>query len=310
MFTPFPMMFHPTLVVDDLEASAAWFRRVFGRTEVRWGEKWDITLLNPDYPIDYSYFFVLGDVCLDVLAPSLLVLPGDREAVYPSGEGLADIAWYTDRIEDVAVLLEKNGFRTRDQEGAIVRGGRVPESGLVADCPMIWTLPQDTGLTYEFYQMARRHWPRYARRADPRLDPAWRPGVVAGDDPLHIVRAAAHTVLTEDPDRALRLFALLGGEPGRRGYDEHLDADTVEVRYAGSPLRFATPRRAPLTDLLTGEPTHADQYLGITFEVADIDAVAAHLDAQEVPCARAGHAIVTDRAATKGAQWSFVPARP
>ena len=142
MSSPFPLMFHPTLVVDDLDEAAAWFQKVFGRTEVRWEEKWDLSLLNPDYPINYSYFFVIGDVSLDVLAPSLLVLPGDREAMYPKGQGLVDIAWYADDIEDVARRLERHGFRTRDQEGNVIRDGRVPESNLVADCPMIWSLPE------------------------------------------------------------------------------------------------------------------------------------------------------------------------
>jgi catechol 2,3-dioxygenase-like lactoylglutathione lyase family enzyme len=309
MFSPFPMMFHPTLVVEDLDRSAEWFRRVFGRREVRWEEKWDISLLNPTYPINYSYFFVLGDVCLDVLAPSLLVLPGDREAVYPKGEGLSDIAWYTDRIEEVSRRLERDGFRTRDQEGAVIHDGAVPESNLIADCPMIWSLPEDTGLTYEFYQMAERHWPRYSLKADPRLDPAWVPGRVDPGDPLGIVGSLHHTVLTEDPARALRLYVeVLGGTVtgDGYGYDESIDADYVLVAYAKSVLRFATPRSAPIIDVLTGSPTHADQYHGITFEVVDVDAVAAHLSAQRVGFRRVASGVYTEAAETKGAVWGFV----
>lgn len=308
MSSPFPLMFHPTLIVDDLEEAARWFRKVFGRTEVRWEEKWDFSLLNPDYPVNYSYFFVIGDVSIDVLAPSLLVLPGDREAVYPRGQGLVDIAWYDDDIEDVARRLERSGFRTRDQEGNIIHDGAVPESSLVADCPMIWSLPEDTGLTYEFYHLAERHRPKYSLRADPRLAPGWKSGVVDPADPLGVVRCAHHTVLTEQPDRAVRLFTVLGGDIGPARYDSLLDADVVPVSYADSVIEFATPRGAPILDVLTGEPTHADQYLGMTFAVTDLDAVESHLKSHGVGVVRTGDEIVTDPRTSYGARWGFVPA--
>lgn len=308
MSSPFPLMFHPTLLVDDLEETAAWFRKVFGRTEVRWEEKWDLSLLNPDYPINYSYFFVIGDVSLDVLAPSLLVLPGDRMAVYPKGQGLVDMAWYTDDVEGLARRLEEHGFRTRDQEGNVIRGGRVPESNLVADCPMIWSLPEDTGLTYEYYQMAERHRPKYSERADPRLAPSWQPGVVDPSDPLGVVRCNHHTVLTEHPERAVRLFDVLGGTSGPSTYDAVLDADVVPVRYAGSVIEFAAPRDTPLLDVLTGEPTHADQYVGMTFDVVDLEAVEAHLESHGVALSRVGDELVTDPRGTFGARWGFAPA--
>ncbi|GAB3347749.1 VOC family protein [Amycolatopsis echigonensis] len=306
MSSPFPLMFHPTLIVDDLEEAAAWFRKVFGRTEVRWEDKWDLSLLNPDYPVNYSYFFVIGDVSLDVLAPSLLILPGEREAVYPKGQGLADIAWYADDIEALARRLEQHGFRTRDQEGNVIRDGKVPESSLVADCPMIWSLPEDTGLTYEYYHLAERHRPKYSRLADPRLAPGWKPGVVDPADPLGVIRCSHHTVLTEQPERAVRLFEVLGGDAGPRRHDALLDADVMPVRYAGSVIEFATPRDAPILDVLTGAPSHTDQYLGMTFEVVDLDAVETHLSSHGVGLRRAGGELVTDPRTSFGARWGFV----
>ncbi|MDQ1058223.1 catechol 2,3-dioxygenase-like lactoylglutathione lyase family enzyme [Arthrobacter globiformis] len=307
MWNPFPMMFHPTLIVEDLEQSSAWFSRVFGRPEVRWENKWDLTLLNPTYPINYSYFYVLGDVSLDVLCPSLLVLPGGKKAVYPEGEGLSDIAWYTDRIEEVSRQLETHGFRTRDQEGNIIHDGVVPESNLVADCPMIWSLPEDTGLTYEFYDMARRHWDKYSEHADPRLSPNWRPDRVVEDDPLGIVRTAYHTILTKDRARAKKLFAdVLDGKVVDEFHDPEMDADCVEIAYAKSVLRFATPRTEPIMDVLTGEPTHTDQYLGITFDVLDVKAAAAHLEHEGVSIVhRQDQSIVTDPTTSKGVVWGF-----
>jgi catechol 2,3-dioxygenase-like lactoylglutathione lyase family enzyme len=306
MWNPFPLMFHPTLVVDDLAEAAEWFGRVFGRREVRWEEKWDLSLLNPTYPINYSYFYVLGDVSLDVLCPSLLVLPGDRKAVYPAGEGLSDMAWFVDDIEGVSRSLERAGFRTRDQEGTVIHDGAVPPSNLVADCPMIWSLPEDTGLTYEFYTMARRHWPKYSQRADPRLDPAWVPDRVVPGDPLQIVRCAWHTVLTEDLARARRLFVdVLGGQEIGEGFDSARDADYVEIGYARSVLRFARPRREPIVDVLTGDITHADQYVGMTFDVTDVEAAANHLERNGVTMRATADGAETDPATSKGVIWGL-----
>lgn len=305
--SPFPLMFHPTLIVRDLEEAAGWFSRVFHREPVRWEEKWDISLLNPDYPINYSYFFVLGDVCLDVLDPSLLRLPGGRAAVYPDGEGLADIAWYAEDIGGVARTLERSGYRTRDQEGNIIRDGNVPESNLVADCPMIWTLPEDTGMTYEFYHMAKRHRPRYSRRGDPRLDPAWVADTVLEGDPLGLVGSSHHTVLTADRENALRLYtSVLDGRVVGEGYSAAFDADTVYVEYAESVLEFASPREGSISDVLTGAPAVLDQYVGITFRVVDLEAVAAHLGAVDVPFEWRGGGIHTDPSASRGAVWSFI----
>jgi catechol 2,3-dioxygenase-like lactoylglutathione lyase family enzyme len=300
-------MFHPTLVVEDLEETSQWFGRVFGRKEVRWEEKWDLSLLNPTYPVNYSYFFVMGDVAIDALCPRLLVLPGGRTAIYPAGEGLVDIAWYDDDVSGIARILEKNGFRTRDQEGVIIHDGDVPPANTVWDCPMIWTLPEDSGLTYEFYHLAERHRARYARRAAPFLDRDWVPDQVADDDPLGVLGSAHHTILTHDRQRALRFYSVVGGQELGDGYDERLDAEVSYVAYAQSVLKFATPRNGRINDVLTGEPSTQDQYEGITFRVVDVEKVAAHLDEQQVPYVRHDTGIHTVPGGSKGVAWGFVP---
>lgn len=309
-WTPFPLMFHPTLLVDDLIETTNWFGRVFGRREVRWGEKWNLEWLNPSYPIDYSYFFVLGDVSVDALCPKLLTLADGSPAVYPSGQGLADIAWFVDDIEDISRALEQNGFRTRDQRGSVIQDGVIPESGLVADCPMIWTFPEDTGLTYEFYRMAPRHWPKYSLRADPRLDPDWKPDVVAPGDPLGIVRAAHHTVMTLDPGRAVRLYVdVLKATVVGRGRDQVRAADYIDVAYAKSVLRFTTPDSGVLHSVLDGSETTDDQYTGIMFDVRDLDVALAHLADQGVTTERRGSEAVTLASQTLGVEWGFRQSR-
>ncbi|MGI4814732.1 MAG: VOC family protein [Janthinobacterium lividum] len=309
MYNPMPMMFHPTLLVDSLDETTAWFARVFNRPAVKWEDKWNLAWLNPTYPINYSYFYVIADVCLDALCPSLLVLPGDRKAVYPETRQLVDIAWHTDDISAVSSRLEKNGFGTRDQEGNVIKNGNVPPSNLVADCPMIWSNPDDTGLTYEFFQMGRRHWDRYALKADPRLGPDWQEGRVDAKDPLGIVRSAYHHILTNDRKRALRLYVeVLGGSITDQGYDPAFDADYVTVAYAKSSLRFATPRSGTITDQ-TGAVSTSDQYVGIAFEVQDLAVAAAHLRAQQVPFEQSAAGLFTDAAKTLGVRWGFVQAK-
>jgi catechol 2,3-dioxygenase-like lactoylglutathione lyase family enzyme len=306
-WNPFPMMFHPTVLVDDLESTSAWFRRVFGRREVTWGEKWNLEWLNPTYPIDYSYFFVVGDVSVDALCPRLLTLDGDAAAVYPEKQGLTDIAWFVNDIEDVARSLERGGFRTRDQVGNVIHDGAVPESGLLADCPMIWSLPEDTGLTYEFYTMGSRHWPKYSRRADPRLDPDWVPDRVAEGDPLGVVRAAHHTIATLDPDRAHRLFVdVLGATVAGRGHDDARQETYVDIAYAKSVLHFVTPD-GDLPGTPSDRRATGDQYTGITLDVVDVDAVERHLAEQGVPTQRVGDEVTTDPASSLGIAWGFRP---
>src|SRR6202035_4445029 len=124
----------------------------------------------------------------DALCPGLLKLPDGKKAVYPETRQLVDIAWYTDDIKTVSIQLEKNGFRTRNQEGEVIKSGDVPPSNMVADCPMIWSIPEDTGLTYEFFEMGRRHWAYYSEKGDPRLSPTWEDGRVGAGDPLGIVK--------------------------------------------------------------------------------------------------------------------------
>ncbi|WP_156924563.1 VOC family protein [Burkholderia sp. WSM2230] len=308
MFNPMPMMFHPTVLVDSLDQTTEWFARVFNRPPVRWEEKWNVEWLNPTYPLNYSYFYVIADVCLDALCPPLLKLPGGKKAVYPDVRQLVDIAWYTDDIKAVSIQLEEHGFRTRNQEGAVIHNGDVPPSNLVADCPMIWSVPEDTGLTYEFFEMGRRHWDYYSEKGDPRLSAKWQDGRVDANDPLGIVRSAYHHVLTLDRARAIRLYVdVLGGKIVDEGHDESLDSDYVSIAYAKSNLRFATPRNGVILDI-NGAVANSDRYVGITFEVEDLAKVAAHLTAQRVPFKRAKEALFTDAAETLGIRWGFCSA--
>ena len=301
-----PMMFHPTLIVDDLPQATEWFQRVFGRRGIRWEEKYDFSKINAGYPTEYSIFIHLGDVVLDVLSPKLLTLPEGKEALYPQGEGLVDIAWYAEDAREVARHLVSHGVRVRDQEGALVEGGVLPVSNLADDCYILWTLPEDTGLTYEFLEMGEQHRGFYSRVGDPRLDPAWSLPPVNASDPLGVVRHLHHTILTPDLERAERLYTeVFQGKVRRRGRDEAWDADSVLIEFADSVLQFARPRSGTVTDHFTGEPASGDSYVGMTFQVVDVDKVARHLAQQGVSYERTNGSLSTMPPETMGVRWTF-----
>ncbi|WP_436694659.1 VOC family protein [Geodermatophilus sp. CPCC 205506] len=301
-----PMMFHPTLVVEDLAQASDWFQRVFGRRGVRWEEKYDFSKLKGDYPKEYSIFVHLGDVVLDVLSPKLLELPDGMENLYPAGEGLTDIAWYTEDARQVARHLVENGIRVRDQGGRLVDDGNLPPSSLADDMYILWTLPEDTGLTYEFLEMGRQHREFYSRAGDPRLAPDWTLRPPRDDDPLGIVRSLQHTILTTDPGRAGRLYTgVFGGVPLASGRNDHWEADSTFVEFAGSVLEFARPRSGTVTDVFTGETTAFDSYVGMTFQVVDVERVTRHLESHGIGVERSAATVSTIPEDTMGVRWTF-----
>lgn len=302
-----PMMFHPTLIVDDLTQAAEWFQRVFGRRGVRWEEKYDFSKLKGDYPKGYSIFIHLGDVAVDVLCPALLELPEGKAAPYPIGQGLTDIAWYADDARTLARYLTTRGIRVRDQDGAIVEDGDLPVSNLADDCYIFWTLPEDTGLTYEFLEMGEQHREFYSRAGDPRLNPAWELPAPRDDDPLGVIRSLQHTILTLDLDRAERLYTQdLPGRVIHRGKDSQWEAEGVCIEFAGSVLQFIRPQSDTLTDVFTGEPTQADSYVGMSYEVLDLDQVAQHFTEQGISFDHDGVMLSTFPPDTMGVRWTFV----
>lgn len=306
-----PMMFHPTLVVDDLEEAAEWFQRVFGRRGVRWVEKYDFSKLKGDYPKEYSIFVHLGEVVVDVLSPKLLGLPDGKQSFYPSGEGLTDIAWYADDARAVARHLVANGVRVRDQGGDLVADGDLPVSNLAEDCYILWTLPEDTGLTYEFLEMGPQHRDFYSRAGDPRLAAGWTLPPPRADDPLGVVRCLHHTILTPDQDRATRLFTeVFPGKTVGSGINREWNADSTYVEFAGSVLEFACPRGGSVTDLFTGAVTNSDSYVGMTFQVVDIDQVARHFATHAIAFERSEDTLTTMPDHTIGVRWAFTENGP
>lgn len=300
------MMFHPTLVVDDLDEANDWFEKVFGGVGVKWEEKWDITRLNPAYPINYSTFFHLGQVVLDVLCPGRLTLPNGNAAPYPKGQGLIDIAWHTPDVAALALRLQKLGVRCRDQNGEVVSDGQVPVSNLTSDVFTIWTNVEHTGLVNEFMEIGEAHLPYYSEKGDPRLGSDWVLTEPSPRDPIGIVTCSHHTVLTSDIGRAIGFYQdILGGVVVDRSRDAAWDAETVVVHVADSFIELAAPRGGLMERPTVGDPRD-DVYAGIAFAVRDVATARDHVVSCGIDIVEISGGFQTRPAQTYGVTWRFL----
>jgi hypothetical protein len=146
---------------------------------------------------------------------------------------------------------------------------------------------------------------RYAFGLDHRNAAGWAPGDAQG--PLGVERCAFHTLLTDNPRRALRtLVDALGGTVFYQGRDEVIGADASYVRLADTVLQLAVPDEgtAAYADWTTTAPD--DTYYSLTFKVADLGRAAAHLKSQGVGIrSQAGDTLVTDPDTSIGVPWGF-----
>jgi catechol 2,3-dioxygenase-like lactoylglutathione lyase family enzyme len=268
--------------------------------------------MKADYPKDYSFLVHLGDVVFDVLSPSLIEQKAGWKPHYPPGQGMVDLAWYSHDIPGLAAQLMGNGVRIVDQHRTAVDPDTTDlkarlESNLTADSYLLFLDEADAGVPYEFFDMGRANEEFYSRVGDPRLRPGWTLPPTAPDDPLGVIQCSHHTVLTRDPDRALRLYVeILGGTVVERRYDERRDADSVFVAYARSVLEFATPRSGHVVDPRTGDEAAQDVYVGLALHVQDPERAAEHLRREGIAVTSGPRGdVVADAADTFGVEWTF-----
>lgn len=301
------MMFHPTLAVPDLEEARSWFERVFHRPSVRWEERYDLTKINTDYPVNYSFFVHIADVVMDALCPALFrsgaLSAQDRYRNVT--QGMTGLGWWTNDVGHVVDRLSAMGIRCHDQANQPITGGRPAPSAMAPDIFLAFTMPEDAGFRYEFFELGERHRAFYSVKGDPRLRPDWTLPPPADDDPLQVIRGLHHTFLTLQIDRALHLYVeALGGSVRSEQYNAELDSDSVFVDFAGSELEFATPRRASVG--AHGLGADRDRYYGITFEVRDLSLVAEHLTRMGITPRRGDDSLSIAPDDGLGTEWRFV----
>ena len=291
-------LFHSTNWVPDLEESTEFFRRVFGRRSTIIGEYLGGRPgpVVSGYPRDYATFTPIAEVQFECANPALMVFDGIQHHKSVSRPHLGGLAWFVDGIEDLWSELRQRNIGGMDQRNRIIEGDGPPLD--VSANPIIFTLPDDTGLMYEFCV--------YSPRLDPRGDPPV--AALSPSDPLGIECCSHHTVLTDWPERAERLLVdVLGGQITHQGRNEVLEAESTYIALAVGVLELARPTEEASPAMATWRKrAPRDTYYSLTWKVRDLDRVGNHLKAAGVGLqARSDTALVIDPADGLGVAWGF-----
>lgn len=289
-------LFHPTAQTPDLEKTGHWFARAFGRRSTPLSA---ILPSRPEYPTEYSSFTVIRDVFFDSIDPKLHFINGKQRYPAVQAPSLKGLGWYIEGMEALYQSLRTQGIRCMDLSDRIAEGDEPPQSpggGVIT----YFTVAEDAGLQYQFFRES-------PFPLDPRSMPNWELGPVEASDPLQIEHCSHHTILTSQPERALR-FAVggLGGVVVGQGHNPVIKADSTFVAVGDCLLEYAVP--APGSTAREELAKHApnDAYYAITWKVTDLERAEKHLAEQGVHIlARSGETIITEPASSEGIPWGF-----
>jgi hypothetical protein len=288
------LSYHPIIHVPSLDEAEHFYARVFGRPSTNLS----VVMTTPPAPghsTDYSTFTMVGDVLIDSLEPARYFTGGVQRYPDVAGAHLVTTGWYVEGVKGAYSALREAGIRLVDARDELLEeedwgGGPSP----------FYSLAHDAGLRYQFFEV-------FPFPLDPRVDGSWELPGVSESDPLGIVRASHHTILTNDPGRAVKLTVdVLGGEVVGDGRDDARAVAGPFVRLADSVYHFATPDpdSPAAADHAADSPT--DTYHAITWQVVDLDRVADHLEAEGVViAARTSTSLITDPATSLGVPWGF-----
>lgn len=292
-------MFHPSHHVTDLDEAEAFFLRVFGRESVSLSSLSKGGSAQSGTRTDYSIFTLIADVLFDSIDPSKNVVQGKQIYSTAQKAHLRGFGWYVDGITEAFRALQEAGVALVNQLGEPVVGDEPPLAG--GQVPMFFTVPDSVGQRYQLTVTI-------PTPLDPRIEPGWS---VAADpaDPLGIERAAWHTMLTADPERALAFIGALGGRVVHEGRNEMIGARSTFVHLADGIIEYAVPDEGTFAHEDWTERAPLDTYHAITWQVRDLDRVARHLESQGVVIAsRSEDSLVTDPDTSLGVPWGFTTA--
>ena len=228
--------------------------------------------------------------------PTRLPIDGVQPREKVAEPRLGGLAWFVEGIEDLWSELRRRNIRGTDMSERIPAGDGPPLD--VSSRPIIFTVPEDAGLSYEFCVYV------------PHRDPRGYPPVpaVSPSDPLGIECCSHHTVLTKQPERAHELLVdVLGGRIIHEGRNDVLATQSTYIALADGAVEVAQPldEGSPaMEDWLRGAPQ--DTYSSLTWKVRDLDQVADHLERSGVGLrAHTDTMIVTDPADSLGIPWGF-----
>jgi len=291
-------MYHPSFHAPDLSEVEDWFARVFGAQSTNIYETFKGRETG-NYPTNYSTFTPMADVLMDTIQPTLYVLNGVQQYASVDKPHLKTIGWFDNDPEAVYRSLRAAGIAMVDQFGKPAEGEDAPRSAGSGAMPIYFTTPDSAGLRHEFL-------PDFRFGLDHRNAPGWTAGS-APEGPLGLELGAYHTLLTDNPQRAVHtLVDALGGRVIREDRDEVIGAAATYVFLGDSVLQVAVPDEgtAAYVDWTSTAPN--DTYHSITWKVADLDRTAAHLKSEGVGIrSRTADTLVTDPDTSINVPWGF-----
>jgi hypothetical protein len=293
-------MYHPSLHAPDLGEVEDWFQRVFGAKSTNIYETFK-GRDNGNYPTNYSTFTPIADVLMDTIAPTLYVLNGEQKYASVDTPHLKTIGWFDDNPESVYQALRAAGIGMVDQFGERTESETAPRSAGSGAMPIYFTIPEEAGLRHEFL-------PDFPFKLDHRNAPGWKLAPPPADDLVGIERHAYHTLLTDNPQRALHtLVDALNGTVFHEGRNESIGATSTYVFLGDTVLELAVPDQGTAAHAdWTASTAPNDTYHSITWKVVDLERAAAHLTAQGVKISsRTADTLVTDPATSIGVPWGF-----
>jgi catechol 2,3-dioxygenase-like lactoylglutathione lyase family enzyme len=297
--------FHPTLLVPDLDEARTFFERVFARSTVSLSGNSYVSVIqenSPGAPTEYFFFVSLAEVQLDAHRPDLFVYDGIQH--YPSVDRprLHTTSWYVDGLEELYHALAADDYRILRLHGSDPQA--TPPVARFSDDRILYFVDEaEVGLEYQVYD------PR-GGVLDARKKPEWSPSysVIAPEDPLGLEFCSHHTVLTDQPDRALRFVVdHLKGTVVHQGPSTLLEADSTYVWLGDSIGEFAVPTTEGTPEWAAWKDrAPLDTYYALTFKVPDVEKAAAHLAKEGVKLLHhTDAAIVTDPITSLGVAWGF-----
>jgi hypothetical protein len=241
---------------------------------------------------------LVGDVFFDMIDPKRYVVEGVQQYPTVDKPHLKGLGWYVEGMAAAFRELQRHGIRLTDQLGRPADGDE-PPTAAGSSHRLFFTSSEDTGLRYQLFSSG-------VFPVDSRTQPDWVLPPLSDSDPVGIERCSHHTILTSQPERALRLVDILGGQIIHTGRNELLGATSTYVHLAESILEYAVPDTgtAVYADWAQNEPN--DTYHSITWKVADLQRVERHLEEQGVRIrARSADSIVVDPETGLGIPWGF-----
>jgi catechol 2,3-dioxygenase-like lactoylglutathione lyase family enzyme len=301
------MLFHSTHLVGNLDQAEAWYERVFQRPGIKWSERWDLSMIAPGFPTDYSSWVFMGDLVHDLVSPERYrrgmgggVVPG---LGYGQRDGLGNISFWVVGSSAFAEDMLKKGVKLINQQGVPLVDASLPVSAHSPEFTVMGTEAAETGIPILFSEALPLIVPKMSN-ADPRLRADWVVPAASPDDPLTIERCAYHSVIVSggSPLQAF-LTTTLGGEVISSSKTESYDmGQSTFVYLADTVIELISIPEAGRKE---------DEIVGITMKVADLNAAKQHLTRMGI-----GLVVETDRLLVTnpddclGVRWGFTSSLP